>query len=411
MESTGARGFGFQVQAVDRSTRARLGTISTPHGTIDTPGFAVVGTQASVKGLTPDDLRACGVQVVLSNTYHLYLRPGADLIARQGGLHRFMSWSGPLMTDSGGFQVFSLGFALEHGVGKIAGIFPGHDAQAPRRPVRRRLAKIDEDGVTFASHLDGSIHKLTPEVSIDVQEKLGADIILAFDECTSPLSDYDYTREAMERTHRWARRSLDAKTRDDQALFGIVQGGEYRDLREQSTHFIANQPFDGFAIGGSLGKSKDDMHAILDWTLPFLPAERPRHLLGIGDMEDIVAGTAAGIDTFDCVAPTRLARHGALYTRDGRINITGARYRLDAAPIDDDCSCYTCQRFSRAYVRHLFVAGELLAYRLATMHNLHFLLRFVREMRESIAAGHFADFRREFSARRGSQRRAGDVAG
>jgi len=311
-----------------------------------------------------------------------------------------MSWDGPIVTDSGGWQVFSLGFGIEHGVGKIAGIFP--DEGQPRQRARGqkpRMTKIDDDGVTFTSHIDGSTHRFTPEVSIGIQERLGADLILAFDECTSPLHDERYTRQALERTHRWARRSLEARSRSDQALLGIVQGGSFEALRRESAAFIAGLGFDGFAIGGSLGRSKNDMRAVLEWTIPYLPAGRPRHLLGIGEPEDIFDAVERGIDLFDCVAPTRHARHGALYTPDGRLMIHNARFRDDFTPVDPECACYTCATFTRAYLRHLFVADELLGYRLATIHNLAFMLGLVARIRGGIADGGLGDVRRAFEAR------------
>lgn len=377
---------------------ARVGRIETPHGIVDTPAFFPVGTQATVKSLTPDDLIAIGAQGILANTYHLFLRPGADLVERLGGLHRFMAWPRPIMTDSGGYQAFSLGLAIEHGVGKIAKMFPG-SVEAPARPTRKHLARITDDGVEFASHLDGSRQLLTPEISVKVQQQLGADLILAFDECTSPLSDYDYTRAAMMRTHRWAVRCLDAWTRTDQGLYGIVQGGAYPDLREQSARCIGDLPFFGLAIGGSLGRSKDDMHDVLDWTIPLLPEAKPRHLLGIGEPEDLFECVERGIDTFDCVAPTRLARHGGLYTASGRVNIRKAIYREDPAPIEDGCACLTCRVFSRAYLRHLFVAEEILGYRLATIHNLHFILTLMARIRQGIVDGTLAELKREFLGR------------
>ena len=389
---------GFEVH--ERLGAARIGRIRTPHGDVDTPAFFPVGTQATVKTLTPDDLLAIGTQGILANTYHLFLRPGAELIEQLGGLHAFMGWPKPIMTDSGGYQAFSLGFALEHGVGKIAKMFPG-SVQAPARPARKRLARINENGVEFASHLDGSRQLLTPEISIRVQQQLGADLILAFDECTSPLSGYDYTREAMERTHRWAIRCLDAWTAKRQGLYGIIQGGAYPDLRDQSARFIGGLPFFGLAVGGSLGRSKDDMHAVLDWTIPLLPTEKPRHLLGIGEPTDLFECVERGIDTFDCVAPTRLARHGALYTASGRLNIRKVAFREDATPIEEGCACYTCLTFSRAYLRHLFVADEILGYRLATLHNLHFILTLMSRIRESISNGTLAELKREFLGRYG----------
>jgi queuine tRNA-ribosyltransferase len=383
--------FGFEITAT--AGRARTGRIQTAHGDLETPALIPVGTQATVKTLDVRDLQDLGAPAVLANTYHLYLRPGADLVERHGGLHDFMNWTGPIFTDSGGFQVFSLGFGLEHGVGKVANIFPDEDE---RRNLTQKpaLMKIDEEGVNFRSHLDGSSHRLTAEKSIHLQQQLGADIILAFDECTSPLHDQAYTAAALERTHAWARRSLAAWTnRQNQALFAIVQGGAYRDLRIKSANFINDLDVPGVAIGGSLGKSKQDMYDILDWTLPVLDPARPRHLLGIGEISDLFAGSARGVDTFDCVEPTRLARNGTVYlTPQGggsaqhkfRLNIAAAAYRDDPQPLDPGCTCWTCQHHSRAYLRHLFNAGEMLGPRLATIHNLHFMLRLMSEIRAAI---------------------------
>jgi queuine tRNA-ribosyltransferase len=380
----------FETRYPDPSSPARIGRLITPHGIVETPAFVVVGTQAAVKGVRPEEVAALGAQAVLCNTYHLYLRPGADLVAQHGGLHRFMGWPGPMFTDSGGYQVFSLGVGLEQGIGKLVGMFPDEDREARRsRPVgqKARLCRVDDDGVTFTSHIDGSTHRLTPEDSIEIQEKLGADIILAFDEPTSPLHDEAYTEFALGRTHRWAERCLAARRRRGQALYGIVQGGAFQRLREESAATIGAMPFDGFAIGGSLGKSKADMHRVLDWSIPALPDERPRHMLGIGEPEDLFECVARGVDTFDCVAPTRLARHGVLYTAEGKITITTARYRDDPRPIEADCTCSTCRSFSRAYLRHLFVADELLAYMLATTHNLHTILGLMARIRQAVAAG------------------------
>ncbi len=412
----------FDIQSFDTTTRARAGIIHTAHGDIETPAFMAVATQASVKALAPDDLKAIGLQLLIANTYHLALRPGADKIAELGGLHELMNWRRPLMTDSGGFQVFSLGAAIRDGVGKIADIFPDEQIAGeqgrrgaeenfppapphPRTPARvsaTPLCKIDDDGVTFKNHLDGAIMRLDPEISIRIQHQLGADFIVAFDECTSPLDTYAYTREALRRTHRWAEQCIEqhAKTKRDasqQSLFGIVQGGAYRDLREESARVIGGLPFDGLCIGGSLGKSKNEMHAILDWTIPLLPDNKPRHLLGIGELQDIVEGVTRGIDLFDCASPTRWARNGTLLVSraiaenaEQRINISNARFALDRAPIDPNCDCYTCQNFSRAYMHHLHRAKELVYYRLATIHNLRFMMRFMRDLRSAIRAGTFA---------------------
>jgi queuine tRNA-ribosyltransferase len=382
----------FTASRPDPRSSARLGRLVTPHGAVETPAFVVVGTQAAVKSLQPHEVAALGAEAVLCNTYHLYLRPGADLVAELGGLHSFMGWSGPMFTDSGGYQVFSLGFGLEHGIGKIVGMFPDEDPRDRRRPVpaggsQAKLSRVDDDGVTFRSHIDGSTHRLTPESSIEIQEKLGADVILAFDEPTSPLHDEAYTARALERTHRWAERSLAARRRPDQALYGIVQGGAFRGLREQSAAFIGGLPFDGFAIGGSLGTSKRDLERVLEWSIPALPEDRPRHMLGIGEPEDLFRSVERGIDTFDCVAPTRHARRGVLMTADGPLTITKAAYREDDGPVDPACTCPTCTTFSRAYLRHLFVAEELLAYTLATTHNLAFILGLMARIRAALGAG------------------------
>ena len=376
--------------------------LHTPHGSVETPFFCVVGTAGSVKGLTPAELRDLGASVLLANTYHLYLRPGAETVRDLCGLHRFMGWDGPIVTDSGGFQVFSLGFGIEHGVGKQIGMFPDEAAGTGRRPRGQaaKLVRVDEDGATFTSHIDGSRQRLTPETSIAVQEALGADIILAFDEPTSPLHDADYTRQAMERTHRWARRCLDARQRSDQMLYGIVQGGAFSELRTSSARFIGALPFDGVAIGGSLGKSKADMHTVLDWSFGQLPAAWPRHLLGIGEPEDLFSCVERGVDQFDCVAPTRLGRHGQLYTPTGRMQITGIENREDPRPIQDDCGCYTCRTgFSRGYLRHLFAANELLAYTLASLHNVHFIQTLMSEIRRAIGEDRLSELRSEFLSR------------
>jgi tRNA-guanine transglycosylase len=403
--------------------------LHTPHGRVETPFFAVVGTAGTVKGVTPAELQEMGADVLLANTYHLYLRPGPDVVRSLGGLHRFMNWSGPLITDSGGYQVFSLGFGREHGVGKQIGMFPGaaasiddahasdddhaddeqraeHDRQAAgpdqRRPARHRgqaarLVRVDDDGATFTSHIDGSRQRLTPEASIRIQEQLGADVILAFDEPTSPLHDEAYTAEAMERTHAWARRCLAARTRADQALFGIVQGGAYEVLRTASARTISSLPFDGVAIGGSLGKSKADMHAVIDWSVPHLPADWPRHLLGIGEPEDLFACVERGIDQFDCVLPTRLGRHGVVYTAEGKRSVTRPEMRDDAAPIEPGCGCYTCRTgFSRGYLHHLFAANELLAYTLASLHNLYFIQALMQRIRQAVREDRLAEARAEF---------------
>lgn len=394
----------FRYELLQQRGRARRGRIHTPHGTIETPEFLPVGTQATVKALTPPQLRECGVQGLLANTYHLYLRPGSQLVEKMGGLHRFMQWPGPIMTDSGGFQAFSLGAGREHGVGKIGGVFPGSNAKKPRGAVLPNMVKIDEEGVRFRSHLDGSSHLLTPESSIRIQEELGADMILAFDECTSPLADKAYTENSLERTHRWALRCLEARRDNPQALYGILQGGAYPDLRQRTLDFMVPLPWQGFAVGGSLGKTKEEMHQVLDWTVPGLPDDKPRHLLGIGEFEDLFEGVARGIDTFDCVIPTRFARNGHVFVKPGTPgrsprgtwNLLNARFRDLDQPIQSDCACYACQNFSLAYLRHLHKADEILAYTLGSMHNLHFLLTLMRDMRQALQEDRFETFRQSF---------------
>jgi queuine tRNA-ribosyltransferase len=403
--------FGFKIEKKIPGRLGRAGIITTPHGEIKTPAFVTVGTKATVKALTPEMVNSLGAQVVLSNTYHLYLQPGDELVAKAGGLHKFMNWNGPMMTDSGGFQVFSLGAAFgEGGVSKFAkeGVQKIEEL-AKEDDTTVKLAKIDEDGVTFKSHIDGSLHRFTPERSMQIQHNLGADIIFAFDECTSPSADYDYQKQAMERTHRWAERSLKEHQRLSageaipevglqvspksnfkgaspyQALFGIVQGGRHQDLREESARVIGRMDFDGFGIGGSF--DKEDMGTAVGWVSAILPEDKPRHLLGIGEPEDILEGIKNGADTFDCVTPTRMARNGTLITKAGRLNILNAQYREDFTPIEEDCGCYTCQHYTRAYLAHLFRAKEMLAGTLASVHNLYYLINLTNQIREKILKG------------------------
>ncbi|MCE5208213.1 MAG: tRNA guanosine(34) transglycosylase Tgt [Chloroflexi bacterium] len=358
--------FSFQIHAVDG--RARAGCFNTPHGEFLTPVFAPVGTQAAVKAMTPAQLHETNASLVLANTYHLYLRPGAEVIGDFGSVHNFMGWNGPMLTDSGGFQVFSLAMSR----------------------------KIDEDGVTFRSHLDGSYHRFTPEKSIEIQEALGADIIMAFDECAEPY-DAAYNTQAVERTHAWAIRSLEAQTRSDQALFGIVQGGIYPNLREKSARFIADLNFPGNAIGGlSVGETKPEMLAMLDLVNDILPADKPRYLMGVGSPEDLVNGVLRGIDIFDCVLPTRLARHKAALTFSGRVNLTRVENARDQRPIEEGCQCYTCRHFSRAYLRHLYLAKESLVGTLVSIHNVYMLTELMHRIREAIMAGTFTQFAEEF---------------
>jgi tRNA-guanine transglycosylase len=403
--------FSFEIEA--EHGPARLARYQTPHGTISTPAFVAVGTRATVKGVTAEQTAEAGTQVLFNNTYHLYLRPGAEIVRDQGGLHRFMNWNRPLMTDSGGFQVFSLGAGIEHGVGKISSIFPGEEPAAGERRGKpgESFVRVTEDGVHFRSHLDGSSHFFTPELSIRVQRELGADIILAFDECTSPLHDESYTRASMDRTHRWAQRSLDYFQANGplhgypQALFGIVQGGAFRSLRTESARVIGAMPFDGIAIGGNLGRSHQDMHDVIDWTVAELPRDKPRHLLGIGDVPGVIEGVARGCDTFDCVSPTRNARNGAALRRfddDGsrlerfRVNLRSARFANDPLPIEPGCDCHACRNYSRAYLRHLLKSGEQLGQQLTTIHNLHFMARLMSDIRESLREGSFSELKRDW---------------
>ncbi len=351
----------FECRIHARQGRARAGVFTTPHGDLLTPVFAPVGTQATVKTLTPAQVESVGASLVLSNTYHLYLRPGDELVRDMGGLHEFMQWPHPMLTDSGGYQVFSLS----------------------------KTRKIDDDGVTFKSHIDGSTHRFTPEKSIAIQQNLGADIIMAFDECSDP-NDRAYTALAMRRTHMWAERSLRAKTRLDQALFGIIQGGVDPELRVESTRFIASLDTPGIAIGGlSVGETKHEMYSTLDVIEPYLPVNKPRYLMGVGTPEDLIEGIVRGVDIFDCVLPTRLARHHAAFSPEGRLNLMNAAYARDQRPIDAGCDCYTCRTFTRAYVRHLIVAREFLAGTLLSIHNLRALIRLITEIRQSILDGSF----------------------
>ncbi len=360
--------FEFELQATDG--QARAGIFHTFHGDIRTPIFAPVGTQATVKAVTPAQLEELHAQLILANTYHLFLRPGDELIAKMGGLHKFMHWDKPILTDSGGFQVFSL-----------AG-----------------MRKIDEDGVTFKSHIDGSMKRLTPESSIAIQENLGADIIMAFDECAEP-ENRTYNQQAMQRTHTWAERCLKARTRSDQALFGIVQGGIFPELRIQSAKLISQLGFPGHAIGGlSVGESKQDMLHTIEIVNAILPQDKPRYLMGVGTPEDMVEGVRRGIDIFDCVLPTRLARHNTAMNRQGRMNLLNAKFAIDEQSIDPDCQCYTCQNFSRAYLRHLIQAKEMLASTLLSIHNIHTLLQLTTDMRQAIQQGNFDQFADEFLA-------------
>ena len=399
-ESTQENSFSFSIHYEDERTRARSGIIRTSRGNIETPYFVPVATLASVRSLGSDDLDALGAQCALANTYHLHLKPGDDVIRRLGGLHKFMGFDRPIFSDSGGFQAFSLGYGREHNLNKIGGVFPsGRNADGPKE----NLTKITDEGISFKSLYDGGWHFLNAKRSMEIQSNLGSDIIMAFDECTSPLSDYDYTKKAMERTHEWAKCSL-ACHDNRQAIYGIIQGGWFKDLRAESTDFIKSLPFDGIAIGGSLGNCKSDMHQVLDWVIPELDT-RPRHLLGIGEIDDIFECIERGIDTFDCVSPTRIARRGSLYISPEsggcienkfRIDIKAKRHKEDLKPIDPACKCPTCQRYSRAYLRHLYAAKELTYFRLASIHNLHFMFKLMEGIRESIRQGMFIELKNKW---------------
>lgn len=366
--------FNFTIQAECSNTRARAGTIATSHGTIQTPIFMPVGTQATVKSVSPEELRAAGAQIILSNTYHLMLRPGSPLIAEFGGLHSFMHWDGPILTDSGGFQVWSLG----------------------------HLRKVTEDGAVFKSHLDGSQHTLTPESVMRIEAELGADIILPLDICSAHGTPFAQARLEMEQTHRWAERALAARDycSSKQTLFGIVQGAFEPELRSESARIVGQMPFPGLSIGGlSVGEPKALMWEMLDHVTSELPRDKPRHLLGVGSPEDLVVGVGLGMDMFDCVLPTRVARHGGLFTSSGRISIKTARFRTVRGPIEEGCDCYTCQHYSAGYVNHLARTEEQLYYRLGTIHNIRFMLRLAAQLREAIIAGTYAAFRDDFLAR------------
>lgn len=356
-----------------KDKQARLGTVQTLNGSFTTPVFMPVGTKGSVKAMTPEELAGIGVEIILANTYHLYLRPGHQTVKELGGLHKFMNWSGPILTDSGGFQVYSL----------------------------CKLRKLDENGVQFSSHLDGQRCYLTPESAIEIQEALGADIIMPLDECTPYPADREYTIESMRLTHRWAKRCKDAKKPNGQALFGIVQGGMHRDLRKESAQTLVDMGFDGYSIGGlSVGEEKGLMHEMVDETVRHLPGDKPRYLMGVGTPEDLVFGVEKGIDMFDCVMPTRNARNGTLFTSFGKLVIKNGQYEKDPLPIDPECGCYTCRNYSRAYLRHLFMAGEILSSRLNTIHNLFYYTDLMKKMREAIAAGNFEEFKKGFYSTR-----------
>ncbi len=361
--------FEYQLKKECEDTKARVGELSTPHGKIETPIFMPVGTKATVKTMTPDELKKIEAQIILSNTYHLYLRPGHDLIKEAGGLHQFMNWDRPILTDSGGFQVFSLG----------------------------DMNKINEEGVAFKSHLDGSKHFISPEKSIEIQTALGADIIMAFDECAPYPAERDYVKDSLKRTTRWLERCIEVKERDDQALFGIMQGGMYRELREESAKEIVQFDLPGYAIGGlSVGEPKEKMLEVLDYAPDLLPQNKPRYLMGVGTPFDLFEGVMRGVDMFDCVFPTRIARNGAVFTSEGRLTIRNATYKRDFTPLDPECDCYVCRNYTRGYIRHLIKQNEILGVRLTTYHNLYFLLQMMKRIRESIIEDRFLEYRKEF---------------
>lgn len=417
----------FKIEKKIPDYLGRAGVLSTPHGDILTPSFVVVGTKGTVKAMTPEQLKEIGVQVTLANTYHLYLQPGDELVKEAGGLHKFMNWNGPLMTDSGGFQVFSLGVAYGKEISKVVSITDPSLLISERSSVLDgvpRLATIGNDGVSFRSHIDGSLHYITPEKSIEIQHNLGADIIFAFDECTSPTENDRYQEEALSRTHAWAKRSLEEHKKREQAkqeysnslhftlkgsdatqnlnilashpqaLFGIVQGGRSEILRKKSAEVIGSMDFDGFGIGGSF--AKEDMSTAVKWVNEILPEEKPRHLLGIGEPMDLFMGVENGVDLFDCVGPTRIARNGTLFTDEGKINILNAKFVKDFNKINKDCECYTCKNYTKAYLSHLFRAKEMLGATLASIHNIYFINKLVSDMRQAILDDKFFEFKKEF---------------
>ena len=398
----------FSIEAELPGRLGRAGVIRTPHGDIHTPAFIAVGTQATVKAVLPETMKDIGAQAVLANAYHLYLQPGADIVAEAGGLGAFMNWPGPTYTDSGGFQVLSLGAGFRKVLAMDTERVQADDVIAQGK---ERLARVDDDGVTFTSHLDGSTHRFTPEVSIQIQHQLGADIIFAFDELTTLVNTRGYQEESVQRTHRWAVRCLAEhrrlaaleSDRPAQALFGVVQGAQYEDLRREATRGLVSivddhgVGFDGYGIGGAL--EKQNLATIVGWVSSELPPDKPRHMLGISEPDDLFAAIAAGADTFDCVSPSRVARNAAVYSATGRFNITGARYRRDFTPIDAECDCYTCAHYTRAYLHHLFKAKEILSATLCTIHNERFIIRLVDQIRAAIQAGEFDELQAEVLGR------------
>jgi queuine tRNA-ribosyltransferase len=396
------KGFSFDIEKKLDGTLARAGVINTPHGKIETPAFIVVGTKASVKAILPEQLKEIGTQAVLANAYHLYLQPGHKLVEKAGGLAKFMNWDGPTFTDSGGFQVLSLGSGFKKVLAMQSGSIDESDVFAP---TKERRALVDDDGVTFKSHLDGSKHRFTPEHSIQVQNSIGADIIFTFDELTSLLDSYAYQVESLARTHKWAERCIKEMQlirnkhpkKAYQALFGVIQGAQFEDLRKDAATYMGNLPFDGYGIGGALEKEK--MGQIINWVNEILPEEKPKHLLGISEPDDMFEAVEQGIDTFDCVSPTRVARNGAAYTLDGRVNLKSSKFRAEFTPLDKECLCYTCNNYTRAYIHHLFRAKDINASILASIHNEFFIVKLVDQMRQSILDGTFFELKNSWLKR------------
>jgi len=370
----------FEIIKKSKKSRARLGILKTPHGVIQTPTLVAVGTQATVKTLTSEEIPDTKTQMVISNTYHLHLKPGEDIIQNAGGIHKFSNFKTPVMTDSGGFQVFSLGFGRDHGVGKILKEKTDETIQEDKQP---QNIKITEDGVYFKSYINGDSIFLGPKESIKIQEKIGADIIFAFDECTSPIADYNYTARSLEKTKKWAKICIESK-KSNQALFGIVQGGKFKDLRIESSKFTSSLPFDGYGIGGEFGDEKKTMTEMLSWTIPILDEKKPRHLLGIGHPDDILPIIQEGVDTFDCIVPTHYARHGVAFTSEGKLNLKKAEFIKDTTPLDKTCTCFTCENYSRSYISHLLKAQEITGLRLITFHNLYWFHTYIESLREKI---------------------------
>jgi queuine tRNA-ribosyltransferase len=393
--------FSFKIESKLKGALARAGVIETPHGAIKTPAFIVVGTKATVKALTPEQIKSTGAQAVLANAYHLYLQPGDDTVAKAGGLGKYMHWPGPTFTDSGGFQVLSLGVGFK----KVITMNAEADEKTSTAKNGERLAKVDDEGVNFKSHIDGSMHRFTPEKSMQIQHNIGADIIFAFDECTSIAQPYSYQKMSLSRTHKWADRCIiehrrltkDSPTKPYQALFGVVQGANYENLRKDASEYMAKIDFDGYGIGGALEKER--LGEIVKWVNDILPENKPKHLLGLSEPDDIFIGIENGADTFDCVSPARIGRNGSLYTDSGRFTVKNAKYALDFSPVVEGCQCYTCINYTKAYMHHLFKAKERLSSTLATIHNEYFIVNLVEKIRLSILNGTFFEFKEKWLAK------------